>query len=142
MIRAMIVFAVSASMATAAPVPKEVRKEASREGAWKLLKVESVAGGISTGMTHCWVIDARDEVSFSGPNERSDEKRFRLIFDPAAKYCDYQTASMKVPYSGIYELDRDALKLAIDFNGGPRPKAFATGGGVYIYSFQRVKDSK
>ena len=141
MIRTLALLAFSASAATAAPVPKEL-KAPVREGAWKLLKIDLPDGGASTGMTHCWVINAKDEVSFRGPQEPSDEIRFRLIFDPAAKHCDYKTASMAVPHRGIYELDGDTLKLAIDFNGGPRPKDFSVAPNVYTYTFRRVGDSK
>ena len=142
MIRAVLILLLLVPSAlTAAPVPKEIRKEGTREGVWKLLKIDLPGGGASTGMTHNWVIDAKDDVSFSGPQERSAEIRFRLTFDPAAKHCDYKTPSMATPYLGVYELDGDSLKIAIDFGGGPRPKALGAP-GAYTYNFRRVKDSK
>ncbi len=141
MIRALILLAVSASLATAAPVPKEL-KAPVRAGTWKLLMIHAPTGVPATAMTHCWVIDPNDEVSFRGPQETSDEIRFRLIFDPAAKHCDYKTKSMPAPNQGIYELAGDDLKIAIDFNGGPRPKDFSVAPNVYTYTFRRVGDSK
>jgi len=144
MIRLLAVFATSfaASAVVAAPVPKELAKASIREGTWKLMKIDMPSGATSTGMTHSWVIDANGDVIFRGPQETSEEIRFRLTFDPAAKHCDYRTPTMTAPYRGIYELDRDDLKIAIDFNGGPRPKDFSVAPNVYTYTFQRVGDSK
>jgi uncharacterized protein (TIGR03067 family) len=141
MIRALALLAFTATAATAAPVPKEL-KASVREGTWKLMKIDLPAGGVSTGMTHCWIINAKDEVSFRGPQEPSDEIRFRLIFDPAAKHCDYKTASMPVPHKGIYELAGDDLRIAIDFSGGLRPKDFSVAPNVYTYTFRRDGNSK
>ncbi len=143
MIRAVAVmgciFAISE--VAAAPVPKEVAKASVRAGTWMLVKIDLPDGGVSTGMTHSWVIDAQGDVIFRGPQEKSEEIRFRLTFDPAAKHCDYRTPRMTDPYRGIYELDRDTLRIAIDFNGGPRPTGFSKP-PAYTYHFHRVKESK
>ena len=139
--RALLLLACTATMASAAPVPKELAKVPSREGAWKLMKIDMPGGGTSTGMTHSWVLNAKDEVSFRGPQERSEEIRFRLVFDEKSKDLEFRRGTEL--YLGVYELEGDSLKLCINFTAsGPRPKDIAAGGTAYIYCFQRVKDSK
>ena len=48
---------------------------------------------------------------------------------------------MTAPFQGIYELDRDTLRIAIDFGGGPRPTGFVKT-RAHTYNFQRVRESK
>ena len=140
MIRAFVLLMCSAAFAAAAPIPKELRKEASREGAWKLVKIDLPGGGQSTGMTHNWVLNAKDEVIFRGPQEHSDEIRFRLAFDPKTKHLDFLRGAEV--HKGLYEHEGDSLKLSINFSGGDRPKDVSPTNGSYTYHFQRVKDTK
>lgn len=137
--RSLLLFALSAGLLTAAPVPKALKKPTDAqllEGWWQF---ESLDDG--RGPTACRDYDLiRDGRLFHSGMLRNGEAGHPIRLDPTQtpKHLDVEDPLGRV-LPGIYRLDGDTLTYCHSKPGHPRPTEFqGSAGEVYCGVLKRV----
>ena len=134
----------TATTLPAAPVPKELRTNASTVGTWQLVTVDANNPGNRVPANQYWIIDADCAVIFSpSPNVTAGTMPTEILkFDPKTGEVDHSlVGGIQRTIYGVYELKGDLLTICLDTAGNSRPKTVADS-GKSTWHLQRVKESK
>jgi len=133
---AVLLTAVAALAAMAAPVPKGLKaKRPDAEvlvGRWDVLRTEQ-NGQPLANHAKVWTIDADLKMKSLHGNEQVLNWPLKIDPDETPKEIDISH------YKGIYELDGDDLRVAYS-TGGDRPTTFDAKPDVVIEVLRRAKD--
>ena len=139
--RAIFLLVMICTPATAAPVPKELKKQQSLVGVWK---VESAAiGGKAVGIDPDetdWTIDEQLVLIRQGRNtiqKANPVNRIRLKIDKVSKEIDW-TSSLRTDL-GRYELADDKLTICLCMNYLPRPTGVDSNEKNYVFVLRRAE---
>ncbi len=134
---ALMLFAICAGAAPAAPVPKELKKEEKLQGTWK---VESLVNlGNPNPANEYWTIDADGNLSRHPDLAALANSRPSIVLkqDRATKSLDY--VSGQLTYFGLYRLQGDTLEFCLANQGQERPMAIEATPNNYLWTLKRVK---
>ena len=134
----------AASVASAAPVPKEIRKAGKLDGLWEITSMEVFGKpGAILPQQHCWKIEnGTITVVQAVPNAANFRRApIAIKVDGSAtpKSLDYNTGGA-TPRPAIYEVDGDTLKILMNLRGNERPKEMKSDDSTVLYVFKRVKE--
>ena len=136
--RAVLVVLSFATLAYAAPVPKELKQGAKLEGTWK---VESLStDGQPAGQEGSfWTIDDAGMLTHhSEAKPPAKHSKITFKYDPGTKDVDYTIISGSRNYPGVFELRGDTLKICFQLNDQTRPKTVEAGKDLNLWTFKRV----
>jgi uncharacterized protein (TIGR03067 family) len=142
MIRALSVLLLSAPLASAAPVPKEVKGPSKLDGLWEIAAME-VLGKPREWPAMRWKIEGEKITILHALPGAAPAVRgiIGIKIDPAApKSIDYNTAGRGPPRPGLYEVDGDTLKVVLNVSGADRPATMKSDESTVFYTFKRVKE--
>ena len=128
--RALIATLLSAAIAAAAPVPKELKQDDATRlvGEWQTVRSEF------NGREYI-----KDYLIFT----RDTDYLWKLTLDPTASPKEFQivmSGNMNIGYSGLYKLDGDRLTLVCKQNA--KPDGFTSENGTYYHELVRVPGAK
>lgn len=142
MIRILFALIASASLAAAAPIPKESKKTKTLDGVWELKSMEVFGKPGGTPSAQRWKFADGNiviENTFNAGIQARPPIGFVTDDTAAPKSLDYNTAA-PTPRPAVYEVKDDTLKLVMNFRGNERPKSLASDDSTAVYVFQRVKE--
>ena len=124
---------------SAAPVPKEVKKERKLEGTWKVTALNSNGQENTPGSSY-WTIDAEGNLFLhSEATPPMGNATIRFKYDPSTKAVEYTDVSPpNRNYPGLYEISDDVLKISFTLTDQTRPKAVVAGQDLNLWTFKRV----
>jgi uncharacterized protein (TIGR03067 family) len=131
--------ALLAPLATAAPVPKAIKKVPDPEriqGAWDIELAEHNGRPFSKAI---WSFDGEKMTSRSRPEDAGSSWGYRLDPAQSPKHFDLTDTTGRSQYPGIYEFDGEKLKIAYTL-GGERPTEFKSSERVYLNVLVRAKE--
>jgi uncharacterized protein (TIGR03067 family) len=134
---------VATAAALAAPVPKAVKQRPDADvlvGTWETVVSEENGRARAGPGVYRWTFDA-DLTMWSGPagqTERGVKWVVKIAPGQSPKEIDLTNGS--TAHKGIYEVDRDDLRIA--YTPGERPANFTARPGVYYNVLRRVPDKK
>jgi len=95
------------------------------EGRWKVVSVE-LAGAPVPGLTDAGLVFVDGRKVFTLPDGRIEKGTYQLNAAKQPSEIDTTTEGRGGTEKGIYEVDRDILKLCLATGAGERPREFAT----------------
>lgn len=143
-VRSIAVLLTLAACASAAPVPKELKKPPGLEGTWEVVTMQSQGQEIDMYRGARWRI-GKDRIEIEYPEgirlqNPSVVNRITAVDDralPAAlDYTNYLGTDRKAAYS----VDGEKLTLSIPIQTPDRPKGLAADATNLFYTFKRVKE--
>ena len=122
---------------SAAPVPKELKRDERFEGSWRVEKL--IISGKESQEQLIWSIDAEGAcIRHGGPVPAATTARpIQLKFDKATKDLDYIQSNMVYP--GKFRLVGDTLEISLNNQGGARPPGVDPATSTYVWTLKRVK---
>lgn len=143
--KALILAMCAASIALAAPVPKEVKRPSDAiriQGLWMYDNYDAGNGARGTGGR--WYFEK--EKMYSGGQNITDKKGtpygIVLRIEASPSQMDITADNGPVICNGIYKFDGEDLHIAYVGNGVERPKDYAPANGKTIIVFKRVSEDK
>ena len=131
--------------AFAAPVPKELQRtdEQAILGTWEMVRYSCYGQDQVLTKRVQWQLDADGKGALINANGRQ-EREYKLLPAESAKSpkgFDYSWDYFKM--KGLYRLDGDTLKIALNNDGGKvRAAELAPGKDVWYWEFKRVASEK
>ena len=145
MMRSALVLLLLAPLASAAPVPKELKATGTTVGTWMLVRPDPQNPGQFVPGNQYWTIDAECGIIFGQtPTPAAGARPSEIFkFDPATLEVDHFSIGQpgKRNYMGVYELKGDELTICLDLSAKGRPKA-VTDPGVTVWHLRRVRETK
>lgn len=137
-IRAILAMATAVSATSAAPVPKELARQAEKDK--RLIVGEWRDGAGATVLFGTGGVTAR--YPGSGPFDLKEWFTIKpLAYPKAIDLLGY--FGREEPKRGIYKLDSDTLTICLNERpGGERPTEFEAGAGVIVLTLTRVPDAE
>ena len=133
----------AASVASAAPVPKEIRKAGQLDGLWEIASIEVFGkpGGIPPRQR--WKIEngtiTVEQIVVNAAVRPRPGIAIKVDDAVTPKSLDYNTGGA-TPRPAIYEVDGDSLKIMMNLRGAERPKDMKSDDSTVLYVFKRVKE--
>ena len=133
----------AASVASAAPVPKEIRKAGKLDGLWEIASIEVFGkpGGIPPRQR--WKIEngtiTVEQIVVNAAVRTRPAIAIKVDDAVTPKSLDYNTGGA-TPRPAIYEVDGDSLKIMMSLRGNERPKDMKSDDSTVLYVFKRVKE--
>lgn len=123
--------------ASAAPVPKELKKNAALNGHWKLQSIvingqPSTFGANDTD----WVIGEDFQLVRQSADGTARMVAVPLKIDKTNRNLDWGSAGQN-PFLGKYEIEGDTLIVCIADQNQPRPKTVAADPQTYVWTLRR-----
>jgi uncharacterized protein (TIGR03067 family) len=133
----------------AADAKEDAAKDKEKlQGTWKVLKATKEGESKSDeDLKKLQVVIAGDKLTFKDGNQGRDET-FAFTIDPAQKPATIdltiekaKLTTAKQTIKGIYELDKDTLKICVGLEGDKRPTEFKSGekSGTALLVLEREK---
>ncbi len=123
--------------ATAAPVPKELKKQGSIVGEWKLESVTVGGTASSVGPDDTdWKIDENFALTRSN-STKSRPWGNQLKIDTATKELDWPSGI--VTFLGRYEVSGDQLTICLGLKNLPRPTNCEPNAGNFVWVLRRAQ---
>ncbi len=144
--RTLILLLTSAGVASAAPVPKGLKKAAPPlDGRWRLVEAAYDGNPVDVTRASDWYFDG--EWFALGNRPRPDTKAgLKLVRDEAnPAHVEYQSVvgdRVSNRRLGLVEVTDDELKFCYSEPGTPRPTEMAPAKGVTYRVFKRVAEKK
>lgn len=136
---ALLLVGLLAPLATAAPVPKSLKKNTSVDGTWKLTEFWSNGQkGNAEGMTPVWVLEG--ESFYVGP--KAEGNHWQLSIPDATRPNVRKFAHGRGtanPYPAMVEADGDTLRFCYASDTSAQIDGCAPAKNVYYYVFTRLK---
>ncbi len=134
---AILALAVIACPLHAAPVPKELKKDQTLQGTWKVESI--VIFGQPSAENLYWTIDTEGNlIRHSDPIAPANAARTIVLKqDLATKSLDYLAGHMT--FLGVYRLGGDTLEFCLAKQGEARPAAIEATPRTYLWTLKRVK---
>lgn len=144
MLRAAAVFALTASLAVAAPVPKSIKAKATLDGRWEAVLMHGHQQDIIQGNQTIW--------DFSGEKVTRSVKQPDGTVQPVLTLTvttpdpskpdeiDYGSGQNEALFRARITLTADELIIRFADHNAPRPADMTEGTDGYYYCFKRVKD--
>ena len=125
------------SSATAAPVPKEVKKQEVLVGLWKLESV-SIGGKADTvGANDTdWIFDENFALGRTG-KQKGPYVSTKLKIDPVTKDLDWPGPGL--PYLGRYEISGDRLTICLSMPNIARPVDLKPNATNFVWVLRRAE---
>lgn len=125
------------SAASAAPIPKELKKRDGIVGVWKLesIKIFGKASSVDANETE-WTIEENFALTRSG-SQKGPQHQIRLTqlkIDTATKAVDWP----KSEFLGRYEVSGDQLTICLSMPDNPRPTTLEPNANNYVWVLRRV----
>ena len=141
MLRSIVVLLLAAPLALAAPVPKELKRtdEGAIVGTWQVVRYSAYNEERMVPQPTLWCFDGEGKGRFSNTQSWQD---MAYSLSPAEnakspKGFDYAWDNFKM--KGVYRLDGDTLKIALNNDGGKvRAAELAPGKNTWYWEFERV----
>ena len=140
--RGLIVTLLLTPFASAAPVPKEVKKGVALEGTWEVVEFQMLGQVTNAYSGARWKIgkDSMD-IEYTATSGLAPVSNKRNATDTTTTpnsmdYTNYLVQDRKA----IFEIDGDKLTLCIPTDPPDRPKEFKANGTNLFYIFKRVKE--
>ena len=130
---------------SAAPVPKESKRTDEHKllGTWEVVRYSCYGQDQVLTKRVQWQLDADGKGALINANGRQ-EREYKLLPAESAKSpkgFDYSWDSFKM--KGLYRLDGDTLKIALNNDGGKvRAAELAPGKDVWYWEFKRFASEK
>lgn len=140
MLRSIILLLLLAPLASAAPVPKELKADFKFEGLWLVESIVANGTPVIAENPEYWTVDSKSVVMMHAGAVPPQGKtgHLQLTFDTAEGTLVYQLIHGNIQACfGRYEVSGKMLTIAIDLNGG-RPPTVETGSGIYVWRLKRV----
>ncbi len=140
MLRSLAILLFATPLALAAPVPKELKRsdEGAIVGTWRVVRYSAYNEERVLPVT-LWRFDGAGKGQFSNHQSRQD-MTYTLIPTENAKSpngFDYRWDHFMM--KGLYRLDGDTLKIALNNDGGKvRAAELAPGPNTWYWEFERV----
>jgi uncharacterized protein (TIGR03067 family) len=149
---ALVLFALAAVVASAAPVPKDLKKQSTTlDGRWEVVEYHSNGRKVNSATAITWVIDGQnlsiERVNKAGGAVAKPANVSYTLVKPdggSANALDYTynyTANNIPPRTmpGVFEVDGDTLKFCYATAvGGERPAACEPAQGTLLYVFKKA----
>ena len=140
---ALLSLMLAASALSAAPVPKELKTQATTVGTWRLGALDPKDRTVRPAGEQYWIIDADGGVIFTGAPARPTGAKPTEIFkfDPKTGEVDHNlVGGNQKTLLGRYELRDDLLTISLSSSGQARSESASEGN--YVGHLQRVKETK
>jgi len=143
MMRPLIAVLLLAANASAAPVPKELKKSGSLDGLWEITAMEAF-GQPRVALKQRWRI-AGDTITVeqivpNGAPRIRPHIAIKVDATTRPKSLDYNTGKIALRLA-IYEVDGDTLKILMAMTRkAERPKEMKPDETMTMYTFKRVKE--
>ena len=146
MLRSLVILLLAVPLASAAPVPKELKRaddERAILGTWEMVRSSHYAKDPAPPTaTILWRFDA--DGSGVVNNSEKYEIGYKLLpadSPNAPKNFDFRWVDSH--FKGLYRLDGDTLKIAVDSDGGKvRAAELGPGKDLYYWEFKRLGGEK
>ena len=145
MLRSLVILLLAVPLASAAPVPKELKRNDAQAilGTWEMVRSSLYAKDPAPPTaTILWRFDA--DGSGVVNNSEKYEIGYKLLpadSPNAPKNFDFRWVDSH--FKGLYRLDGDTLKIAVDSDGGKvRAGELGPGKNLYYWEFKRLGGEK
>jgi uncharacterized protein (TIGR03067 family) len=134
---------VAAGVATAAPVPKGLKKPAPMDGRWRI--VEAVYDGQPQDVSRAadWYIDG-EWFNLGSPPAADAKTGLKLVRDEQnpslVEYHNIHSIGSVSRFPGLLEVNGDEMRFCYVSQGNPRPTEMAPGPGVTYRVFKRMEE--
>lgn len=140
---ALLLALVVGAVASAAPVPKSIKrkKAASPDGTWKLVEFWSNGNkGTAQGMTPIWVLEG--EAFYVGPKQEGSYWQLTIPDPdkPTLRRFAPGRNTATTPYQAAVEVDGDTLKFCYASDTSVAVTECSPNKNVHYYVFTRVTD--
>lgn len=137
MVRVTLAVTLFASVALAAPVPKDFAKPPALAGSWRMDSCDTGNGPSTNYPGVTWAFTA-DRVEFRTPTSGGTSSA-GLAVDPQAKPGQFvMQLNGGTHRAGLYRIDGDRMTLSLSLSAKP-PANLEPGTGTYLYQFTRIK---
>ena len=136
MLRSLFILLLAVPVASAAPVPKELKQtdEQAILGTWDMVQ-HSMGGAVPTPQSVKWRLEPNGKAFIMSPDDLPIT--FKLHLDTSPRGFDWNWPTSSHP--GLYELKGDTLKVVITCgNSTVRPTELKPGPDVIYCEFKRV----
>ncbi len=141
MLRPVLLSLISAALASAAPVPKELKQTDEHKilGTWEMVRYSCYGQDQVLTKRVQWQFDPDGKGALINANGRQD-RGYKLLpaeSANAAKGFDYNWDYFRM--KGLYRLDGDSLVIALNNDGGKvRAAELGPGKNLWYWEFKRV----
>ena len=140
MLRSIALLLLASPLAFAAPVPKELKRtdETAILGTWRVMRYCAYNEDRVIPLT-LWRFDGAGKGQFWNPTGRQDMAYTLLPPDGAKSPNGFDYGWDHFKMKGLYRLDGDTLKIAMNNDGGKvRAADLAPGKNTWYWEFERV----
>ena len=136
--RTLFLLALFSAAATAAPVPKEIRKQEKLAGLWKLesVTISGMASTVGANDTD-WTFGENATLIRSSSQKEAAQNKIQLTIDTTTKELEWPSGGS--PYLGRYEISGDRLTICLSMQNVPRPVKLEPNAQNYVWVLRRAE---